>query len=503
MGNVCARRTALSNAGGRINYVDRDGSKYKSSREDLLAMHDTAADLLGGQYWQTLAAEAQAAFAKAAPEQRTRTDRFGREISLKAREAHEIMLPLPNGVLDRLTPSQVAQKVAEDFERYTGQPCHVALHWNATRTNLHTHIIYAERKLLEVPEVKVAERNLFFDEEGRRRYKKAEILDEHKQLRPGCSIVKKGEVYEQRCFDSVDQSMGTRSWLKDLKEKWALPLVNGELRGDAELSLFDYSTGKLPLQHVGDVAHVDPDKARVSREAVERDNALVREYNGLVDDGQIRERDALRIQRAVLAAPKSQRGAVLQEQLDKVERKRAALDIPVPIMPTKDPADQDKPTPAAPAQPETPDPSLSFEQIKENVLRVAKMRETLLLQHGLITEKGSKKLAEALEQGKLPVLVIDGGKVRCSLYTDPVEAARRTMATAEPFKELTKRVPEIDHGDRIQPAEQDQTPVQRGGQMSMSDWRAASDAMKEADRVNRSADQTPQRRPKGKDGQEL
>ena len=39
-----------------------------------------------------------------------------------------------------------------------------ALHHNKAKTNLHIHLIFSERQELDVPERKIAERNLFYDE---------------------------------------------------------------------------------------------------------------------------------------------------------------------------------------------------------------------------------------------------------------------------------------------------------------------------------------------------
>lgn len=63
-------------------------------------------------------------------------------------------------------------------------------------TNYHIHLVFSERKMLEHPEVKIATRNMFYDEQGKHRRTKKEILDEQGNLRAGCSIIPKGEVYE-------------------------------------------------------------------------------------------------------------------------------------------------------------------------------------------------------------------------------------------------------------------------------------------------------------------
>ena len=57
-----------------------------------------------------------------------------------------------------------------------------ALHHNKAKTNLHIHLIFSERQELDVPERKIAERNLFYDENGKH-VRKKEILDERGEIR--------------------------------------------------------------------------------------------------------------------------------------------------------------------------------------------------------------------------------------------------------------------------------------------------------------------------------
>lgn len=47
------------------------------------------------------------------------------------------------------------------------------------KTNYHIHLVFSERKMLEQPEVKVATRNMFYDEQGKHRRTKKEVLDEN------------------------------------------------------------------------------------------------------------------------------------------------------------------------------------------------------------------------------------------------------------------------------------------------------------------------------------
>lgn len=322
MPNVYAAQTALSSVGGRIGYVSSP-----AKQENLLAVYDGAADMAGGTYWRTLAHECEIASKHAMP---------GR----KCVQGRELVVQLSNALLQRMTPEQIAKTLATEFEQRYGRPCFVAVHWNKTKTNLHAHIIYSERELLAAPEVKIAPRRLFFDENGTRRYKKAEVLDAAGELRPGCRIVEKGEEYERRCFGPVDPAFSRKGWLRDCKTNWVLPLRNGVLKGDVEITEYDASTGKLPQQHIGNkLPEVNPEKAA----QIAAYNEAVKEYNSFIDKG-IVEPDAAKL---------------VQNHMKQASRKNNLIgnlvmklrEIMVSRM-KKQRDEKPRPTVAAPAQPE-------------------------------------------------------------------------------------------------------------------------------------------------------
>lgn len=293
MATVYARQTVLHDVKGRLDYI---GSAQR--QENLLGYVDGAAERLQGQYWKTVADESQLAFAQHGGH------------SKRAVEGRELVIKLPNSLLDEHTPDEVCRVLAESFEQRYHRPAAVALHYNQTKSNLHAHLIYSERELLLKPTVKVAPRNLFYDEQGRRRYKKGEILGENGKLRPGCRIVPKGEVYERRCFGAADPRYCTRTWLASAKREWLLPMLNGSLRGDVGYQIFDSSTGKLPQQHIG--KNLRP----AQKDAVARYNQLVRRYNQEVEIGSIPLPAARMIQAAVKRA--SEKAQTLQVLMEKV-----------------------------------------------------------------------------------------------------------------------------------------------------------------------------------------
>lgn len=294
MPNHYARATALSNVGGRIDYISNP-----ERQEHLLAFHDAAADQLDGNFWQTLASESQAAFDQFGQKTRMVKNRKTGEYEekpLKCCQGREIVQPLSNALMQRMEPKEIARIIADEFQEKLGLTVAVAVHQNRKENNLHAHIIFPERQLLQEPVVKVAERALFFDAEGKRRYRKSEILDADKQLLPGCRIVKKGEIYESRYFGAVDPKYSRKAWLEATKNDVLLPLINGKLKGDVEFTKYDPSTGKLAQQHVGNLKDTDDPAAKAKYDRIMKDNQAVKEWNNYIDTGLVSQKTAFKVQ---------------------------------------------------------------------------------------------------------------------------------------------------------------------------------------------------------------
>lgn len=422
MPNCYARQTALHDAGGRVDYITNP-----KRQERLLGSYDAASAKLDG-YWEHQARECQAAH------------KHARE-GTKVVEGRELVIQLSNSLLDRMTPEEICRTMAEDFQRRYDRPCTVALHFNKRQCNLHAHLIYSERELLQEPVYKEAKRDLFMDAAGRRHYKKAEILDASGQLRPGCFIIPAGATYETRFFGPRDACFSQPAWLRECKADWVVPLRNGALRGDVEIGLFDYSTGKLPLQHVGTLRNVDRATARQIRAGVEQYNDMVRQYNALVDKGVISPAVAKKLQETVLQAP--QRNGILHQILDQVRSN----------------------------------------QVKDAVLRETKRREQLLVERGLIGAHSLQQLSTLIDQGKIPVLWLDdAGEVCCTPCTTPERAAARSAETAAPFQVLAEPA-RAGRGERIQEAERLPADADPNRAESM-------DAYRDAIRVTRSTNRT-------------
>ena len=97
----------------------------------------------------------------------------------------------------------------EIFHKRYGVECSAALHHNKTKTNYHIHLVFSERKMLEHPEVKIATRNMFYDEQGKHRRTKKEILDGQGNIRQGAVSFQKGK--SMKAISSPKKTNGLRT----------------------------------------------------------------------------------------------------------------------------------------------------------------------------------------------------------------------------------------------------------------------------------------------------
>ena len=143
------------------------------------------------------------------------------------------------------------KKMLDEFKEKYGVECFAAIHHNKRKTNLHIHMIFAERKRLDQPEEKTATRNMFYDEQGRHVRTKKEILDSDGNIRKGCKIIKKGEVYERKIFTIKDSRFKQESFLDEAKVFYT-DLINQMVIDDKDrLSIFDKNGPYLATKKVG------------------------------------------------------------------------------------------------------------------------------------------------------------------------------------------------------------------------------------------------------------
>ena len=192
----------------------------------------------------------------------------------KCIEARELIIALPESFVD-YNPSVLLEVFTNHFCRNYGVESISALHHNKRKTNYHIHLISSERKWLDEPIEKVAARNMFYNETGRHVRTKKEILDGNGQIREGCKIIPKREVYERKLFTIKDNRFKSDNFLDEVKKSYT-ELINIYVRDDKEkLRVFDRKSAYLPMKKIG--------KNNPKAEQMEADNLQRQKWNQTVD----------------------------------------------------------------------------------------------------------------------------------------------------------------------------------------------------------------------------
>lgn len=142
------RQSKLSDVAGRIDYISNP-----KRQEHLYATYQTEGAT--PEFWKNLARENQLDFK-------------ARGTAGKCIEGREFIIALPESFV-QYRADDVVRLFTETFHKRYGVECSAALHHNKTKTNYHIHLVFSERKMLEQPEVKIATRNMFYDEQGKHR----------------------------------------------------------------------------------------------------------------------------------------------------------------------------------------------------------------------------------------------------------------------------------------------------------------------------------------------
>ncbi len=243
----------LHNLSGRITYISSH-----ARQEYLYEVYATVPDRAS---WRELAKCNQEEFKKSGT-------------NGKCIEARELMIALLESFINYDYDS-LLKKMVDGFKEKYGVECFAAIHHNKRKTNLHIHMIFAERKRLEQPVEKIATRNMFYDERGHHVRTKKEILDGDGNIRKDCKIIKKGEVYEHKIFTIKDERFKQESFLDGIKVFYT-DLINQMVLDDKDrLSIFDKNGPYLATKKVG--------KNNPKAEEVKADNEIRMEWNRAVD----------------------------------------------------------------------------------------------------------------------------------------------------------------------------------------------------------------------------
>ena len=244
--------TKLPNVKGRISYITS-----KSRQENLYATYRTA----DNAFWSNLARESQQEFKRSGTKG-------------KCIEARELVIALPE-TFTQYEPQELLERFTDEFRKRYGVECVSALHHNKRKTNYHIHLIFSERTLLPEADIKIASRSVFYDETGKRVRTKKEITGEDGKIRQGCTVIKKGEVYESHLFSVKDDRYKSETFLEGEKEFYTA-LINSYISNpEQHLKVFDKNSVYLPTKKIG--------KNNPKEAEIKADNEARQEWNRTAD----------------------------------------------------------------------------------------------------------------------------------------------------------------------------------------------------------------------------
>ena len=268
--------TKLSNVRGRITYISSH-----AKQEHLYAVYETTER----SYWTELARCSQQEFKKSGVE--------GNCI-----EARELIIALPESFYEQGMPDMLLKSFTDKFKEKYGVECVAALHHNKRMTNFHIHLIFSERQLLAEPVIKIATRNMFYDEHGNHVRTKKEILDEAGNIRKRCKVIGKGEVYEKKLFTSKNTRFKQEDFLDEVKLFYTRMINRWVTDEKDRLTVFDRNGPYLATKKIG--------KNNPKAEQIEKDNKLRMDWNREVDRAIISEvsmDDILQIKKEHITEP--------------------------------------------------------------------------------------------------------------------------------------------------------------------------------------------------------
>ena len=245
--------TKLSNVRGRITYISSH-----AKQEHLYAVYETTER----SYWTELARCSQQEFKKSGVE--------GNCI-----EARELIIALPESLYEQGMPDMLLKSFTDKFKEKYGVECVAALHHNKRMKNFHIHLIFSERQLLAEPVIKIATRNMFYDEHGNHVRTKKEILDEAGNIRKRCKVIGKGEVYEKKLFTSKNTRFKQEDFLDEVKLFYTRMINHWVTDEKDRLTVFDRNGPYLATKKIG--------RNNPKAEQIEQDNKLRMDWNREVD----------------------------------------------------------------------------------------------------------------------------------------------------------------------------------------------------------------------------
>ncbi len=243
----------MTNVKGRIDYISNP-----KRQEHLYCVYSTVEP----KFWNYLA-------------EQNREDFLESGTKGACIEARELIISLPE-CFQKYDREKLLEAFVMKFKLEYGTDVIAALHHNKDMTNYHIHLIFSERKPMEHTAVKRATRNMFYKEQGKHVRTKKEILDEKGEIRKGCRIVSKGDIYDIRYFQPKETVFKSRTFTADAKQVLT-EFINELVTDEKEkLAVFDHKGPYLATKKIG--------KNNPREAEIKADNAVRQEWNQTVDE---------------------------------------------------------------------------------------------------------------------------------------------------------------------------------------------------------------------------
>ena len=108
---------------------------------------------------------------------------------------------------------------------------------------------------------------MFYDEKGKHRRTKKEILDETGNIRKKCKVIKKGEVYERHLFTTKNELFKADGFLNEVKRLYTDLINVCAIKEEDKLQVFDRNGMYLATKKIG---KNNPKAAEIEADNIER-----------------------------------------------------------------------------------------------------------------------------------------------------------------------------------------------------------------------------------------
>lgn len=342
--------------------------------------------------------------------------------------------------------------------------------------------------------------NMFYGETGKHVRTKKEILGEDGQIRAGCKVVAKGEVYERNLFTIKNARFKNEGFLDEVKRSYT-DLINLYVKDDKQkLKVFDRNGVYLPMKKIG--------KNNPKAEQIIADNAIRTKWNLTVDSAMvagISESQIRAVKRNQISQPASksikQNGRkpelfsqliklavgtlkmLIRRILDIVSHKekkvqKAGTSVPesaiknvprntVPEAKTETPVSEQKQAPERPKQSVLASKYLRLQEIYEQLLKqtrainskkqdIEELKEELAEAKGILQGKKRKTLQEKIDQSEVQLTNMEQRMpaiVRPYGYKNVNEFLTEYKASKAEYKAYKKAVEKYEKGSNGKTAE--------------------------------------------------